>query len=176
MAISMMTGLLVTFVQFRLGGSSQPTPWVTIAFENPSIHVQFPVPPRHRVEQVALSGSVEPVPQGIFTAQGRDGVSYSLSVITYPEEALPAQQDILLRSELSRLVPGAALTSFELASVSGMDARDFVMQNNAEGTYIQGRIIRKDATLFALSVIYTSGYFPSAEYEYFIRSFTYDTP
>jgi len=170
--ISLLVGLVITRIQFRAAGSVQLPQWTTIAFQNVPLQVQFPGFYRHRVEQVALPGVAGLVSQGIFIAQGKDGISYSLNVITYPT-TLVAEGDGALRVELSRLVPGAALTSFERASVAGMDARDFVMQHSADGIYVQGRIIRKGLTLYTLSVIYPSGYFPGQEYNRFISSFVY---
>ncbi len=175
-AISLFGGLIVTNVQFRFHGSGVPSQWTTVRFQNPSIQVQFPNPPRHRVEQVALPGIAVPTPQGIFVAQDGNGVSYMLTVITYPGEVPPFEQDIFLKSEIIRLVPGASLISFDPVAPSysqGILSRDFVMQNNAEGTYVQGRIVRDGATLYTLTVIYPNGYFPEKAFDHFVKSFLY---
>ncbi len=175
-AISLFGGLIVTIVQFRFPGPGVPSQWTTVTFQNPSIQVQFPNPPRHRVEQVVLSGINVPTPQGIFTAQGEAGASYMLTVITYPGEVPPLEQDIFLKNELIRLVPGASLIAFDPVTPSypqGTLSRDFVMQNNAEGTYVQGRIVRSNATLYTLTVIYPNGYFPEKAFDHFIQSFLY---
>ncbi len=174
--VSLVVGFVVTRIEFRTTSPVAPVSWTTIAFQNPSIRVQFPAPPRHLIEQVALPGIAAPTPQGIFLTQDGKGVSYTLAVITYPGEVPPLEQDVFLKSEITRLIPGASLISFDPVTSSypqGTLSRDFVMRNNAEGTYVQGRIVRDNTTLYTLAVIYPNGYFPKKDYDYFIKSFLY---
>ena len=172
-AVSLLGGFLITRVSLTRSVFTRQGQWTTIAFQNVPLKVQFPFLPRHRVEQVSLRGASHTVTQGIFIASDPHGVVYALNVITYPIGTLISDHELMVKAELARLMPGAGLVSLASATVSGWEARNFVMQNSADGTEVQGRILKKDDVFYVLSVIYPGGYFPKEAYNRFINSFSY---
>ncbi len=141
--------------------------WVSFTALDVGFQIDMPSTPRHIFNTPTNNDSPK---KGAFVSEGENGTQYILRVTAYPESLKEEKQGKFFRAEIDEIIssnPKNQLLSFdELTS-------NFIIQNIEDGSTFQGKMIRKENTIYTFVVFYPYEKFPEKNYERFINSFSF---
>ncbi|MBB65104.1 MAG: hypothetical protein CMO81_08575 [Waddliaceae bacterium] len=134
--------------------------------------VEFPAFPQHVKEYYALADTGLLLEYDVYVVEEEDGTIYMMSLITYPQEIDTSDTTAILhglKEEMMQSNETNALQSEEQTQYKGVDALNFVIQNQEAD--INSRALMNDHTLYLLSVIDRKNQFQRDDYMHFVNSF-----
>lgn len=136
-------------------------------------YVLFPVYPSHESTPTYSSALEETITLELYSSEQKDGTTYAVAYIKYPEKTNTSVPENNLEGALNGMLQGngSKLISSNFSNFNSYKAVDFVAYIEKDGIYIKGKIILAGKVLYQLQVIYETKNSANVQYDKFINSF-----
>lgn len=134
--------------------SSSSMPWKEFRDQAATFKVQLPALPQHASEAVPLPGGQGVIRYDMYLSQEKDGTTFMISRIQYPNEFDTNNSSQLLEGVLTEMMGGNTnnnLKESTKGSYRGFPSLDFLIQNN--DVLIRSKTFLSNKTLYVLTLI-----------------------
>ena len=151
--------------------------WQTVTTKTGLVSARFPTAPTQQNITVPINDSDYSMNQETYTSQDGDGVTYFLSIASYPEPFDIEKSNLILQTSLEgmlKAVTGNQLVESSYETYKNTPSVEFLIQNDT--LYYRGKLFLKDNTLYQAFVSYTDAALHNDAYVYFLDSITTKLP
>lgn len=153
--------------------------WLSVALDGVPLRMSLPELPRHTVAEVKMAGFEKPVKEGTYVAKDREGVWYAASLYNRGGGLSLKERQTLFEQGIHRLVSAHArneLLESRPVLFRGQEAREFLIQNQEDGSYESGVIVEYGEMLYTFLARYSPANPPPEGVARFFNSLWFAEP
>ena len=157
--------------------STATSDWKEFTPQSGKFKVMLPALPQHASEAVPLPSGQGMIKYDMYLSQEKDGTTYMISLIQYPDNFDTANTEELLNGVMKEMMSGSAnnkLINSEKGVFRQATALDFAIQNS--DVFIRSKTFLVSKTLFVLTLIDRNPQGVEELFKKFIDSFTLGEP
>ncbi len=154
------------------GQTASISDWKKFTSDDNQFSVSLPTIPQHASEAVPLPNGQGAITYDMYLSQEKDGSTFMISLIHYPENFDTSNPDVLLEGVMKEMLSGSednTLKSSEKKQFKDLPSLDFAITN--KDFIIHGFTFLSDKNLYVLTMIDRNMSHDETQFNQFVNSF-----